>query len=43
MSESDYFFKDWKEAQWGTNYFRLAAAKRRYDRLSYFLVIIVSS
>jgi len=31
MSECDYFLKDWKRAQWGPNYPRLAAAKRRYD------------
>lgn len=31
MSECDYFLKDWKQAQWGPNYPRLAAAKRRYD------------
>jgi len=31
MSECDYFLKDWKRAQWGANYLRLAAAKRRYD------------
>lgn len=31
MSECDYFLKNWKQAQWGANYERLAAAKRRYD------------
>jgi FAD/FMN-containing dehydrogenase len=31
MSECDYFLKDWKRAQWGDHYPRLAAAKRRYD------------
>jgi FAD/FMN-containing dehydrogenase len=31
MSECDYFLKDWKRAQWGDHYHRLAAAKRRYD------------
>jgi FAD/FMN-containing dehydrogenase len=31
MSECDYFLKDWKRAQWGANYPRLAKAKRRYD------------
>lgn len=31
MSECDYFLRDWKQAHWGSNYARLAAAKRRYD------------
>src|SRR4029078_976968 len=31
MSECDYFLKDWKRAQWGANYARLAAPKRRDD------------
>ena len=31
MSECDYFLHDWKRAQWGAHYPRLAAAKRRYD------------
>ena len=31
MSEADYFQKDWKQAYWGGNYERLAAAKHVYD------------
>jgi FAD/FMN-containing dehydrogenase len=31
MSECDYFLRDWKRAHWGSNYPRLARAKRRYD------------
>jgi FAD/FMN-containing dehydrogenase len=31
MSECDYFLKDWKQAQWGRHYPKLAATKRRYD------------
>jgi hypothetical protein len=36
MSECDYFLKDWKHAQWGSHYPRLAAAKRRYDPTGIF-------
>jgi hypothetical protein len=36
MSECDFFLTDWKRAQWGANYPRLAAAKRRYDPASLF-------
>ncbi|MQA38971.1 FAD-dependent oxidoreductase [Rugamonas aquatica] len=38
VSESDYFIKDWQRAFWGTNYERLARAKRQYDPHGLFFV-----
>lgn len=38
VSESDYFQPNWQQAFWGSNYARLAAAKRRYDPDRLFLV-----
>ena len=38
VSESDYFQRDWQRAFWGTNYPRLAAAKRKYDPDGLFFV-----
>lgn len=38
VSESDYFQRDWQHAFWGTNYPRLAAAKRQYDPEGLFFV-----
>ncbi|WP_114238845.1 FAD-binding oxidoreductase [Dyella sp. C9] len=38
VSESNYFERDWQRSFWGTNYPRLAAAKRRYDRDGLFFV-----
>jgi FAD/FMN-containing dehydrogenase len=38
VSESDYFLRDWQQRFWGSNYPRLAAAKRRYDPDGLFFV-----
>ena len=38
VSESDYFLRDWQRGFWGSNYARLAAAKRRYDPDGLFFV-----
>ncbi|TCV93275.1 FAD/FMN-containing dehydrogenase [Luteibacter rhizovicinus] len=38
VSESDYFQASWQSAFWGTNYSRLAAAKRKYDPEGLFFV-----
>jgi FAD/FMN-containing dehydrogenase len=38
VSESDYFQHDWQHAFWGSNYERLARAKRRYDPDGLFIV-----
>jgi FAD/FMN-containing dehydrogenase len=38
VSESDYFLRDWQHGFWGTNYPRLARAKRRYDPDGLFVV-----
>jgi FAD/FMN-containing dehydrogenase len=38
VSESDYFQRDWQTAFWGTNYFRLAAVKHKYDPDGLFFV-----
>jgi FAD/FMN-containing dehydrogenase len=38
VSESDFFEADWQGAFWGSNYERLAAAKRRYDPEGLFVV-----
>ncbi|MBL0923008.1 MAG: FAD-dependent oxidoreductase [Sphingomonadaceae bacterium] len=36
ISEADYFEANWQRAYWGSNYMRLAKAKRRYDPHSLF-------
>jgi FAD/FMN-containing dehydrogenase len=38
VSESNYFQRDWQRAFWGSNYPRLAAAKRKYDPDGLFVV-----
>lgn len=38
VSESNYFERDWQTSFWGTNYARLAAAKRQYDPEGLFFV-----
>lgn len=38
VSESDYFERDWQTSFWGSNYPRLAAAKRQYDPEGLFFV-----
>jgi FAD/FMN-containing dehydrogenase len=38
VSESDYFLRDWQQGFWGSNYPRLAAAKRKYDPDGLFFV-----
>ncbi|MBD8881400.1 FAD-dependent oxidoreductase [Rhodanobacter sp. 7MK24] len=38
VSESDYFLHDWQQGFWGSNYPRLAAAKRKYDPDGLFFV-----
>ena len=38
VSESDYFERDWQRSFWGSNYARLAAAKRKYDPDGLFFV-----
>ncbi len=38
VSESDYFNRNWQQAFWGSNYTRLARAKRKYDPNGLFIV-----
>lgn len=38
VSESDYFNRNWQQAFWGSNYPRLARAKRKYDPNGLFIV-----
>ncbi|MEO5830919.1 MAG: FAD-binding oxidoreductase [Rhodanobacter sp.] len=38
VSESNYFDSDWQRSFWGSNYSRLAAAKRAYDPDGLFFV-----
>jgi FAD/FMN-containing dehydrogenase len=38
VSESDYFERDWQHSFWGSNYPRLAAAKKKYDPDGLFFV-----
>jgi FAD/FMN-containing dehydrogenase len=38
VSESNYFNASWQQTYWGTNYSRLRAIKRKYDRDGLFFV-----
>lgn len=38
VSESDCFLRDWQQGFWGSNYPRLATAKRKYDPDGLFFV-----
>ena len=38
ISECDYFLADWRKAQWGDNWPRLEAIKRRYDPDGLFII-----
>ncbi len=38
VSESNYFDKTWQKSYWGSNYWRLAAAKKKYDPAGLFFV-----
>jgi len=38
VSESDYFERAWQTSFWGSNYSRLAAAKKKYDPQGLFFV-----
>ena len=38
VSESDFFERSWQQSFWGSNYRRLAAAKKKYDPGGLFFV-----
>jgi FAD/FMN-containing dehydrogenase len=38
VSESDFFERQWRQSFWGTNHFRLAAVKKKYDPDGLFFV-----
>ena len=38
VSESNYFDRTWQKSYWGSNYWRLAAAKKKYDPTGLFFV-----
>jgi FAD/FMN-containing dehydrogenase len=38
VSESDFFERSWQQSFWGTNYPRLTAVKKKYDRTGLFYV-----
>jgi hypothetical protein len=38
VSESDFFERAWQHSSWGSNYPRLAAAKKKYDPDGFFFV-----
>ena len=38
VSESNFFEENWQDSYWGSNYARLALAKKKYDVTGLFFV-----